>query len=649
VSKQPKLSLPAAANTAVNTAAATSSTSSSNTALNPALPPKPAAAAAVATAAATPRNTLPSNVHNMSFLIEKLSEECPATQFLREYTHNGADAIRRLPDPKGTITWDADWAQYERTGVMKLTCTDTGIGMFGPEMVRLVNEWFTSGQVQSSNGNFGVGAKLSAATRNREGLTYLSWKDGVGAIVHMWHDPVAKVYGLRRWEQNGGEFWAPIADEHKPHEIDRHGTQVIFHGNSPDEQTVDAPPGVSMPSKWITRYLNSRYFELPEGVELRVREGWREDRQESRRHFLRKVEGQAKWLERYAESSGQVALADATAHWWILREDTDRHFGLVTPGGHTAALYQNELYEMSTGRMAMARLQSFGAIFGTNRVVIYVEPHTDGSRQPTANAARTQLKINGEGLEWAAWAAEFRDKIPAPLIDLQHEIGNRAGSRNYRQCIEDRIRNILHLLRPARYRPNTKGADLVTAQEGVGSAEPAAASGSEPGMSPGTERPRRSNAAGVDEYLQHFTVGGNLRARGELELQVPTVHWVKEADGTRSAGDLDDRAARYLPEQDTLVINRDFRVFTGMFSHWKARYAVPGSDLAIEDTVCEWFEQQLLELILSAKSLQDGGRWSQQELSALWSEAALTAAILPRWHLDMSIHRALSHRFGSNS
>ena len=626
MSKQPKFSLNASAKAAVS--AAHLQTSS----------------------AVASRNTLPSHVHNMGFLIEKLSEECPSTQFLREYTHNGADAIRRLPEGRGVITWDADWAQFERTGVMKLTCTDTGIGMTGPEMVRYVNEWFTSGQVQSSTGNFGVGGKLSAVTRNRHGITYLSWKEGQGSIVHMWYDPAAGIYGLRRCDEHGGEFWAPIGDEHKPTDIDQHGTVVIFHGNSEQEQTVDAPVGTPMPSKWIARYLNTRYYRLPECVEVRVREGWSEDRKDSRRHFLRRVEGQANWLARHAESSGSVELSGATAHWWILREETDRHSGLVAPGGHTAALYQDELYELTTGRMAMARLQSFGAIFGADRVVIYVEPHAQADRQPTANAARTQLKINGESLEWAGWAAEFRQKLPTALIDLQHEIGTRAGVRDYKRAIEERIRHILHLLRPTRFRPSATGSERVSPLSADTTVEPGGSEHGLPVATTGTGRPRRTSADGVAEYLQQFTAGGPLPARADLDIHAPKVHWVSEADGTRSAGDLEDRAAKFLPDQDTLIINGDFRIFANMVSHWQAHYgAVHGSERAVEETVREWFEQQLMELVLSAKSLKEGGRWSRQELEGLWSESSLTAAVLPRWHIDASICRALSHRFGSAS
>jgi hypothetical protein len=62
--------------------------------------------------------------------------------------------------------------------------------------------------------------------------------------------------------------------------------------------------------------------------------------------------------------------------------------------------------------------------------------------------------------------------------------------------------------------------------------------------------------------------------------------------------------------------------------------------------VREWFEQQLIETVMSALALKQSGKWSMQELGDLWSETALTAAILPRYHIDMNIKRVLGQRLG---
>jgi hypothetical protein len=84
-----------------------------------------------------------------------------------------------------------------------------------------------------------------------------------------------------------------------------------------------------------------------------------------------------------------------------------------------------------------------------------------------------------------------------------------------------------------------------------------------------------------------------------------------------------------------------------MTHRWTDRYShVPGCTGAIEEVAREWFEQQLIETIMSALALKQGGKWSMLELATLWDEAALTAAVLPRYHIDMSIKRVLGQRLG---
>jgi hypothetical protein len=85
-----------------------------------------------------------------------------------------------------------------------------------------------------------------------------------------------------------------------------------------------------------------------------------------------------------------------------------------------------------------------------------------------------------------------------------------------------------------------------------------------------------------------------------------------------------------------------------MVDRWCISYqSVPGAEATVKEVVHEWFEQQLIETVMSAQALKSGGKWSIQELEKLWSEEALTAAVLPRWHIDQSIKRNLGVRLGS--
>ena len=103
--------------------------------------------------------------------------------------------------------------------------------------------------------------------------------------------------------------------------------------------------------------------------------------------MLRLVKGAEEFLERHKENSGTVDLGNATAFWWILKE-TDaisQSSGANLPGGHVAALYRNELYELATARSGVARLQSFGVSLGHQRVVVYVQPKVICSPQSAHN------------------------------------------------------------------------------------------------------------------------------------------------------------------------------------------------------------------------------------------------------------------------
>ena len=56
-----------------------------------------------------------------------------------------------------------------------------------------------------------------------------------------------------------------------------------------------------------------------------------------------------------------------------------------------------------------------------------------------------------------------------------------------------------------------------------------------------------------------------------------------------------------------LQVNGDFRAFTDMIERWEKLYEyVPGAKATIKDVVREWFEQQLIETVMSAHALAGG-------------------------------------------
>src|SRR5262249_162070 len=153
----------------------------------------------------TSDSTLEMKVANMTFMLERLAQDCAPLQFVRELTQNAIDSIKQHGQA-GEVRWDVDWTRFdlEPKSGYKMAIIDTGIAMTGKEMVDYINQLSYSMHQQSKHGNFGMGAKIAAAPHNTQGLVYLSWKDGKGAMIRLWKDPDTQTYGLQR--QSNGEF-----------------------------------------------------------------------------------------------------------------------------------------------------------------------------------------------------------------------------------------------------------------------------------------------------------------------------------------------------------------------------------------------------------------------------------------------------------
>lgn len=591
-------------------------------------------------------------VEKVGFLLERLAEDCAPLQYVRELTQNAVEAIQKLgPGRGGDIFWGLDPYTFEDLGVQKLCLVDTGIGMSGEEMIRHINNLSSSGGLQSLSGNYGLGAKISAATRNKAGMIYASWrnKQDPGAMAWLWRDPETGEYGLKRIEAHGEyfDFIVPDAstnDALKPDLIKKsgHGTVVILLGDVLEETNTFAPFG--MGTEWIAKYLEDRYFEFPANVNVRSQDSKSETDETS----MRPVYGRSRALADLSKASGVVELKDASARWWILDPEakTKVHSSRRVTGGYSAALYQNELYEPSIGTARRPRLQSFGCTFSYNDVVIFVEPKP-GDKKLTTNTARTSLLINGEPLPWEDWANEFRMNMPQEIRDLE-EVTSAATISGHRDSIQQRLAKILGLFKLSRYRPVTPGTgthDILT-ETLVGQPVPSPGGGGEGGGDGGgtlltiVPKPKKGT-------LRFGVAAKEGNTAVEVESQrIPEVRWLPtgEVDET-----LEDRAAYYEPRSNTVMANSQFRVFTDMIAYWNHQYnGTAGAEPKIVDVVREAFEQQMIETVLGLQSLKNRRHWTQQQIESAWSSEGLTAAVMARSNVLLFVGRVLKTALGSN-
>lgn len=595
---------------------------------------------------------LPMRVDNLGFFIDKMGRDAGPLQFLREITHNSIQAIEGLPERKGEIAWDVDWNRYVLTDgrAIKAACIDTGIGMTGPEQIELINAFAASIHEQAFHKNYGIGAKIAAATRNHEGLVYLSWKDGKGAMTHLWRNPDSEQYEMRPFTLPDGrvQHWLPISSEIKPEPIQDHGTMVVLLGGSEYDDTMASPAQAPSPSRWIARHLNTRYFRFPDGINVRAREGWTFPRSDKDRNLLRRVTGQEAYLLQHSSEHGTVELearetgCRARAHWYVLKDEPalDQNSGYIASSGHMAALYQDELYEMVNGRAGVARLQLFGVLFGYKRVVIYVEPLGDRDDDVLPDTPRQRLLFKDERLPWEDWAAEFRAKFPDAITALMEEVTKDSESESSTDAIRERLKRIRDLLRFPRYRRSPSG-DLRAVEETVGGN--AKADGRE---QTGSHRGGGRGGRSGDLYTLWADPDGVPVEQVTVDNMPDTV-WVTVANGRRTPPAMEDRAAKYLAEQNLLQINGDFRGFTDMVDRWLRFYGnKPGTKPVIEHAVREWFEQALVETVLGVQALQGSPEWTPDDMAKALSEEALTSAVMQRYHVDNAVKRALGSKLG---
>lgn len=616
--------------------------------------------------------TMPIELRQAAFLLERLAADCAPLQEYRELTRNSLEAIDRAiaagssPAAGHQIFWDVEWhalsAQIEagEKPVYKLSIWDTGDGMTGDEMVKYINHLSSSVGVQALDQNFGVGAKITAGVSNPVGLVYTSYKNDEVHQIHFWRDPDTNEYGIKpflRVKDNTFHHWRRLRPEVLPEEIIKagHGTMVTLMGTTLDHNTMWRPENAVGGLRWLVRYLNRRFLRFPENVTLRVREFTREDvatwPTEPTKYardgaMERPAVGQEYHLDKNAAAKGKVRLKDgaATAYWWLLNEEKIADTSYWLASGHVAAIFQDELYELRDSNAGIRQLMQFGVLFGAKRVVIYVEP--DPNDQISPNTARSLLLTNGEPLPWDTWAAEFRAKLPKEIEQMMEELlGRDSGGDDHEESIKARLKRIEDIIRTTRYRRTPDGSTKVG-----GNAPGGDASEGDTDRPTGSSKSGQAGGTAADLYGAYVDDDGDPAEPLNPKTRFPAIKWVSIAKGTRSTDDpLEDRAASYQNStQNMLLINEDFRVYTDLVKHFMRAYeGYPGVERTVPEVIKEWYSQQLVEAVLGILTVRGSAKWTQAHIDQALSEEALTAAIMPRYHLFQQVSRALGQRLGS--
>jgi hypothetical protein len=155
-----------------------------------------------------------------------------------------------------------------------------------------------------------------------------------------------------------------------------------------------------------------------------------------------------------------------------------------------------------------------------------------------------------------------------------------------------------------------------------------------------------TGGAKADLYAAFLAEDGDNAEEVKRRDNMPEVKWVSSADGTRAQGVIEDKAAKYVSEQNLILANGDFRGFQRLMEVLGAEY--PHADPStVKQTVQAWTTLQLIESVMGIQSLQGSPEWSSSDdIQKALSEEALTTAVMARYASLSQMKRQLGSRVG---
>ena len=597
------------------------------------------------------------NPHGLTQFINNLGRDCLPDQFLREFVKNSVEAIQKTKEKKGTIVVDANWVNWHFSDkkYLKISFTDNGTGMSPEQMEKLVSQLASSGDVKSEHINYGVGAKISALSRNPAGLQYESWQNGKGFMVLIYYDPTLGTYCMERFKNEEGKYlnYLEITDEVKPAEIKENGTRVTLFGKKAEEDTMQLPEGVRGTKEfWQLSYLNTRFFNIPDGIELKVRSGYYYELDKAifnekknsiddpaKSNCLRFVKGHKYSLDRnrLKNKSGIVELSDAKAHWWILnpeRKTNSREF-LV---GQCGLVKDDEVFDLTYGSGNIAT--NFGLIFSFKNVALLIEP---GSNYEQDTQRRHVVGRDGSVLPWEKWQNEFKSKMPKEIEEFEKEAADKLGSDNYSDNLKDKLKDLLRFFKLGKYKKNPSGSEFISEEE--------IESFSGNLLDGDNKRDRKTSSAGANtgairEMLSMYEKKSKVKGFRVEADPYPEVKWVSVADGTRDPNEMVDRAACYHKSLNLVKANKDFSGYQTVRESFLETFGKLNNQAPkiIVQCVEEQFTQQLMEVVAGANQLVGRPKWAAEDVEKALSEEALTTAVSVRSNIIERANRAIKNK-----
>ena len=595
------------------------------------------------------------NDAGMTALINNLGRDCLPEQYIREFTKNSIEAILRAKENNGVITIDVNWVDwyYQDSNPTYISFTDNGIGMSPQEMSNLLNKLSSSSGIKLETDNYGVGAKISALPRNKSGIKYESWQNGKGFMAVMIYDEKLDQYGMMRFQDNEGNYknYAELDEAVKPETIDQNGTRVTLQGNFIGEDTMQRPEGIGGTKDfWLLYYLNKKFYKIDQNITLKVRCDYSHNLQEAKfdskknriidpssRNCLRIVKGHYESLKNYAVKTGELDLSDAKISWMILNKDRQSNSREFTRG-HTCIIKDDEVFDLSAGSSNKA--SGFGLIFSSPHVALHIMPNKTYSQNTARSGVVKIIDNSGTTLPWERWQNEFINLMPEELKKFEEEASKSLNNETSDNIIE-RLSKYARFFKLSKYKKSLSGnfrseddeSEDLTGHIRVG----------ERRENPEPKKSSSGDTVGkVKQNLSLYTKTTGQKSSKVFSNPFPDFSWVYLNNG-RDENEMEDRAARYIKEMNTIKGNKDFVGFKDVLDDFIKVFGDKHSQAPeiINKIVYDVYKQHLIETVAGALTLTGRKHWNDEDFNDAVSEESLTSSVMIKYYLLDDMERQI--------
>ncbi|MGC1165071.1 MAG: hypothetical protein WA862_03090 [Solirubrobacterales bacterium] len=604
-------------------------------------------------------------------LLEREYRNSPAYQWGRELARNGLEAGAT------NIEFGPEWEGVKATGTYRMQYADDGHGMTKEELREYMRTLGKGGKIVGGpHDNYALGSRMTLLPWNPAGVVVISVRDGEAYMVKMMFDPDAAegegefVLEEVEWKDTDGNDG--LATVYPPYYDDEmgidwaatipkfirdagHGTTFTLLGRSPGEDTIDGDSERGESNRFLGRkYFNTRFWQLPEGVSLRVyempedRSLWAPDKGQFRtvRGARSLIEYRKKDGTGFIEASNVVPLPDGTkVHWWLRTEPKVETGGLGATSAYIGVLYRDELYgqaytesedgDTKTGANVYRQF-GIGSDSVRRRVFLVIEPpeydEATGASGVAPSTGRADLYWMGSGISSRSvkpsdWSADFGGKVPKEILDA---INAEYDSREQSDDREERLKRVMDRFadrwKASRARVQPAETDTTTTPTSPGTAPRSPIDSPTKPRKPRKKKVVVVRGRGGDTVIGQPDTGATPAKRTTVSVGVPNCRWV-------TAEDINDGgmiAAWQKPSaQDPngcIELDEDHPVVRTQIEHWQNQYS-PAVKNDVEKLVKDAYEDVAVAKVSHLHALT-GVVFSEEQRDTMLLNPALSASLL---------------------